>query len=143
MNNTSNTKEQRSKVKIPESYNVFFKNYIPIAIVAMISAALSAVLAVIGPKVLTKLVEKIQDGITMFGVDIDMKSIGKTALLLVGIYFLSFALGYGQSFLLNNVSCEFGKKVRGDINHKINKLPLKYLKRFFLKYHLYIFLVQL
>ena len=126
MNNTSNTKEQRSKVKIPESYNVFFKNYIPIAIVAMISAALSAVLAVIGPKVLTKLVEKIQDGITMFGVDIDMKSIGKTALLLVGIYFLSFALGYGQSFLLNNVSCEFGKKVRGDINHKINKLPLKY-----------------
>ena len=55
MNNNANTKARKSKVKIPESYSAFFRNYIPIAIVAMISAALSAVLAVIGPKVLTKL----------------------------------------------------------------------------------------
>lgn len=104
----------------------YCKKYWTIIIIAICCAAGSAALAVIGPDYISELTAVIQNGISMTGVNIDMDEIKRIAFVLIGIYVTSMVLNYLQSFIMNFVSCNVGKKMRSDISSKINRMPLRY-----------------
>ncbi len=104
----------------------YCKKYIGIVIVALIFAAVSAVLAVTGPDYISQLTEIITDGISFSGVDIDLEAVKRIGFILIAIYGSSMLLSYVQSFIMNYVACNVGRKMRMDISRKINRIPLKY-----------------
>ncbi len=104
----------------------YCRKYIGIIIAALICAAVSAVLAVTGPDYISQLTEIITDGISFSGVNIDLDAVKHVAFILIAIYASSMALSYIQSFIMNYVACNVGRKMRTDISQKINRIPLKY-----------------
>lgn len=93
---------------------------------ALVFATISAVLSVIGPEYISRLTETITKGIGTAGIHIDMEKITSIAVILIVIYAISMLLGYLQSLIMTYVSCNVGKKMRSDINNKINRIPLRY-----------------
>lgn len=104
----------------------YCKKYWTVIIIAVICAAFSAVLSVIGPDYISELTAVITQGISFMGVNIDMDKIARIAWILIAIYAASMVLNYCQSFIMSTVSCRVGEKMRTDISKKINKIPLKY-----------------
>ncbi len=104
----------------------YCRKYYTVIFVALICAAGSAVLAVIGPNYISALTEVIQQGIRMTGVNIDMEAIARIAVTLIVIYAASMLLNYTQAFIMNYVSCHVGYSMRSDISGKINRIPLQY-----------------
>ena len=104
----------------------YCRKYAVWVIGALVFAAASAVLAVIGPNYISQLTETITDGISLAGINIDMAKIARIGFTLVGIYAISLILGYLQSMIMAQVSCNVGRKMRSDITVKINRIPLKY-----------------
>lgn len=57
---------------------------------------------------------------------IDFQKLGKTALLLVGLYLLSALFSYIQGWIMSGVTQKIVYQFRRDISNKINRIPLKY-----------------
>ncbi len=57
---------------------------------------------------------------------IDFQKLGKTALLLVGLYLLSALFSYIQGWIMSGVTQKIAYQFRRDISNKINRIPLKY-----------------
>ena len=57
---------------------------------------------------------------------ININIVKNIVIFMATIYILSSVFGYIQAFSLTTVSNNFAKKLRTDINSKINRLPLKY-----------------
>lgn len=104
----------------------YCRKYITLIVLAVLFAAVSAVLSVIGPDYISELTETITNGISPMGINIDMDKIASIATTLIVIYAVSMLLGYLQSLIMTHVSCNVGKKMRSDITNKINRIPLKY-----------------
>ena len=104
----------------------YCKKYAAAIIIALCCAGGSAVLSVIGPDYISELTAVITKGISFTGVNIDMSEITRIGCILIAIYAASMILNYIQSYIMNNVSCKVGQKMRTDISRKINRIPLKY-----------------
>lgn len=104
----------------------YCRKYLALIIAALVFAAVSAVLSVIGPDYISELTETITNGISPMGIHIDMDKITSVAVTLIVIYAISMLLGYLQSLIMTHVSCSVGKQMRSDITNKINRIPLKY-----------------
>ena len=104
----------------------YCKKYLPVIAIAICCAALSSVLSVIGPDYISELTAVIQSGISFTGVNIDMDEIARIGFILIAIYAGSMLLNYCQSFIMNHVSTNVGRRMRSDISKKINRIPLKY-----------------
>lgn len=92
-------------------------------------AAGSAALSIAGPKILSKAITKLYEGVMakIAGTgNIDFDYIGRIILLLIGLYILSSGLGYIQGWIMTNVAMKVTYKFRRDIMEKINRMPLKY-----------------
>lgn len=95
----------------------------------IIFAAGSAALSIAGPKILSKAITKLYEGVMakIAGTgNIDFDYIGKIILILIGLYLLSSGLGYIQGWIMTNVAMKVTYKFRKDIMEKINRMPLKY-----------------
>lgn len=101
----------------------YCKPYLPAIIIAMIFAAGGSVATIIGPEKIGDLMNTITDGI-MFGVD--MSSFVKICLTLAAIYSIGAVLSYGQQFIMATVTQKTGKRLRDDIDKKINRIPLSF-----------------
>ncbi len=105
---------------------IYCKKYVWAIVVALVLALAGTVLSLIGPNKVGDLSNIIKDG--MFAeTGIDMAAITKIGLTLVTIYCLSAIFSYITSFIMATITQKVSKRLRGDICHKINKLPLKYL----------------
>ncbi len=104
----------------------YCRKYLVLIVLALVFAAVSAILSVIGPDYISQLTETITDGISPMGINVDMDKITGIAVTLIVIYAVSMLLGYLQSLIMTHVSCNVGKKMRSDITSKINRIPLKY-----------------
>ena len=104
----------------------YCRKYAVLIIAALVFAAASAVLSVIGPDYISQLTETITEGVSFSGINIDMAKIAKIGYTLIAIYAVSLILGYLQSLIMAQVSCKVGQKMRSDITGKINRIPLKY-----------------
>lgn len=60
---------------------------------------------------------------------IDLDGILKVALLLLGIYLVSALCNFLQHFIMATVTQKMARRMRKDIDHKINRLPLKYFSK--------------
>ncbi|MCD7845750.1 MAG: ABC transporter ATP-binding protein/permease, partial [Oscillospiraceae bacterium] len=94
-----------------------------IVIFALVLAAAGAVFTIIGPNQLSRLTDYIYDGLSS---TIDMDGVLRVALLLLGIYLASAVFSFVQHFIMQTVTQRTARRLRGDIDTKINRLPLKY-----------------
>jgi ATP-binding cassette subfamily B multidrug efflux pump len=89
--------------------------------------AASVVFIVLGPRLLGQATDIIVQGIR--GDGIDFGSLHRKLAFIAGLYFLSWALGYAQAYILAGVVQRSMQKLRSSIEDKINRLPLAYVDR--------------
>lgn len=101
-------------------------------IIVFIFAAASAVFSIVGPKILSKAITKLFEGvmnkISGTGNGIDFNYIGRIILILVGLYLLSALFGYIQGWVMSGISMKVTYRFRKEISEKINRMPLKYFE---------------
>ena len=101
----------------------YSKKMMPMFIVIIVSALVSAIFSIIAPNRLTDLVDVITKGL-MTNIDFDkLKSI---TLFLVVLYILSAIFNLLEGFISATVANKLSKMFRTNISKKINRLPLKY-----------------
>ncbi|PKM52730.1 MAG: ABC transporter [Firmicutes bacterium HGW-Firmicutes-7] len=96
-----------------------------------LTAILSTVFSIVGPKIMGMAITKIYEGVMMKlkgvqGAFIDFDYILSILLILVGLYVISAIFGYIQQYIMASVAQETVYDMRKDVNSKLNKLPLKY-----------------
>ncbi|MBO5376449.1 MAG: ABC transporter ATP-binding protein [Bacilli bacterium] len=101
----------------------YLKKFLPLIVVSLVLASLSAVLSIIGPNKLSDLTDVITEGI-MKG--IDFEAVKSISIFLLCLYFTSALFNYIQTLIMTNVANNFAKDLRSRISKKINRLPLKY-----------------
>ncbi|ANS76195.1 ABC transporter [Paenibacillus yonginensis] len=99
--------------------------------IVFITAILSTVFSIYGPKVLGHATTKLFEGLIgkaqgVPGAHIDFEGIWRIVLELVGLYLLSAIFSYIQQYLMAGVAQRTVFQLRRDVNEKLNKLPLKY-----------------
>ncbi|MCM1474159.1 MAG: ABC transporter ATP-binding protein/permease, partial [Muribaculaceae bacterium] len=102
---------------------VYCKQYLPAVIIAVIFAIGGALTTIVGPEKISDLMNEITSGI-MNGVNID--NVKKICFTLVAIYAGGAVLNYSQQFITATITQKTSKRLRTDIDEKINRLPLKY-----------------
>ncbi|MGW4371425.1 ABC transporter ATP-binding protein [Nocardia takedensis] len=60
------------------------------------------------------------------GVGVDFDAVGRVLLLVLGLYILAAIFGWLQGYLLNVVINRTVKRLRGEVEDKIHRLPLRY-----------------
>lgn len=95
--------------------------------ISLILAMLGSIMSIMAPNQLSKLTDKIAEGIASSFMD--MNAITKIALLIGAFYITSAVFTFVQSISMTYVSNSFAKKLRSSISKKINKLPLRYFDK--------------
>lgn len=104
----------------------YCKRYLPVIIVAILLAVGGAVCTIIGPEKTKELTDLIQTGIFT---GIDMDAFVDICILLIVLYVVGAFLSYGQQFIMATVTQKISRRLRTDIDRKINALPLNYFDR--------------
>lgn len=92
-------------------------------VVALILAAASAIITIIGPDKVGEIANVISDG--LLG-EIDLAAITKIGATLVCLYCLSAAFSFLQNYIMAVVTLKMSYRLRGELSEKINTVPLKY-----------------
>ena len=107
----------------------YCKAYLPAIIIAIILAIGGTVCTLIGPEKTKDLTDIIQKGI-FTGIDMDITgAFVKVCITLIVLYAVGAVVGYGQQFIMATVTQKVSKKLRSNINRKINLLPLNYFDK--------------
>ena len=101
----------------------YCRQYLPAIFIAVVLAAIGTILNLIGPDKLSEMTKLIAQGL-MTGIDID--SVVSVAVTLVVLYGCGWCFSMIQGFIMATVTQKVTKSLRGEISHKINRLPLKY-----------------
>ena len=101
-------------------------------IVVIIFAIGSTIFSIVGPKILGNATTEIYTGLMnkINGTGgIDFGKIGKIILFALGLYGISTLFNLIQSYIMAGVAQKITYKIRNDLTHKINKLPMKYFDK--------------
>lgn len=101
----------------------YCRAYLPAIITAIVFAFGGTVCTLIGPEKMKDLTDIIQKGVLE---GIDMDSFVEVCIFLITLYAIGAVLSYGQQFIMATVTQNVSKKLRSNINRKINLLPLGY-----------------
>lgn len=101
----------------------YMKKSFYLMIVALILAAGSAVLTIIGPDKVGDIANIISNGLTT---TIDLKAISKIGITLLIIYGLSALLGFFQHYIMSVITLKMSYNLRSELIEKINRVPQKY-----------------
>ena len=97
----------------------------------MISAAVSTVFSVVGPKVLgkatTELATGLQNKIAGTG-GIDFTRIGQILLFVLALYAISSLFSFFQGWIMTGITQKVCYRMRKEISEKINRMPMKYFE---------------
>ena len=94
-----------------------------IVLLALVLAALSAVLTIIGPDQVGKIATIMSDG--LLG-GIDLAAVARVGVLLAVIYGLSALFGFIQHYIMASVTLRMSYRMRAELSEKINRVPQKY-----------------
>lgn len=115
----------------PKDFKKAIKNLIPVSkkyfwliLIAVLCAITSSVMAVIGPNKLQELTNLISNNIST-GIDINVAI--NIMCVLIAIYASSCICSALQHLMMTKVSQSVSKRLRTDIDKKINAVPLKYI----------------
>lgn len=103
----------------------YCKRFVPFMIVAIIFAVIGTVFSIAGPSYIEKVTNLISSGIVNRHIDIE--EVAKICIILMIFYISSAVLNYVQHLIMAIITNKVSKKLRQDINIKINKVPLKYI----------------
>ena len=92
-------------------------------VAALVLAALSAVMTIMGPDKIGEIATKMSDG--LFD-GIDLGAIAKIGIFLAVIYLLSALFGFVQHYIMATVTLKMSYRMRGELSKKINRVPQKY-----------------
>lgn len=101
----------------------YMRSSIGIIIAALILAALSAVMTIIGPDKIGQIATLMSDGLTG---SIDLAAIAKIGIFLAVIYILSAVFSFIQHYTTAVVTLKMSYRMRGELSDKINRLPQKF-----------------
>ena len=103
--------------------SAYMRKSLGVVILALVLAALSAVLTIIGPDQVGKIATIMSDG--LLG-GIDLAAIARVGILLAVIYGLSALFGFIQHYIMASVTLKMSYRMRGELSEKINRVPQKY-----------------
>ena len=103
--------------------STYMRKSLGVVVLALVLAALSAVLTIIGPdqvgKIATIMSESLLGGI-------DLAAIARVGILLAVIYSLSALFGFIQHYIMASVTLKMSYRMRAELSEKINRVPQKY-----------------
>ncbi len=111
----------RRLLRYMDSYRYLF-------LAAIAAALIGSMLALVGPDILSGIIDMIEDGIQL-GEAMDLDAIVSQCVQLLVIYAVAAVLILGQNQVLVYVSQKTASNLRRDISRKINRLPLRYFDR--------------
>lgn len=115
----------KTDLKSVKKLFVYCKPYLPTIIISLILAVIGTVTTIIGPDKISDLMNIITSGLGMPD-GINMTKFIEVIIFLICLYIGGAIAGYVQQFLMAGVTQKTAKRLRTDINKKINNLPLKY-----------------
>ena len=121
-NLTNMGKEKMDKKALKKVFG-YAKPYTFALIVATIFAIGGSIASIIGPERISNLVTTIQKGI--FG-EMDLSAITNIGISLICIYATGALLSYLQQFIMASITQKTAKRLRSEIDAKINKIPLNF-----------------
>ncbi len=101
----------------------YMRSSIGIMLFALVLAALSAVMTIIGPNKIGDMATLMSDGLTT---GIDINAIARLGIFLAVIYALSALLGFIQHYIMASETLKMSYRMRGELSEKINRVPQKY-----------------
>lgn len=104
----------------------YCRKYVPVIAIALIFAAVGTVLTLFGPDKLSEITDKITAGLAG---NIDMDGITTIGITLVVIYGVGALLSLSQGLIMSIITQKVSKKLRTDLAHKMNKLPISYYNK--------------
>ena len=102
---------------------VYGKKHWPAIVISLVCAIVGTITTIIGPEKIGELTNLITKGI-FFG--IDMNEFASTGIYLICLYAIGALFNYSQQYVMAVITQKISKKLRTDIDKKINKLPLRY-----------------
>ena len=103
--------------------STYMRKSLGVVVLALVLAALSAVLTIIGPDQVGKIATIMSDG--LLG-GIDLAVIARAGILLAVIYGLSALFGFIQHYIMASVTLKMSYRMRAELSEKINRVPQKY-----------------
>ena len=103
--------------------SAYMRKSLGVVVLALVLAALSAVLTIIGPDQVGKIATIMSDG--LLG-GIDLAAIARVGILLAVIYGLSALFGFIQHYIMASVTLKMSYRMRAELSEKINRVPQKY-----------------
>ena len=101
----------------------YMRSSMGVIIMALILAALSAVMTILGPGKIGRIATLMSDGLTG---SIDLAAIAKIGIFLAVIYVLSALFSFIQHYTMSVVTLKMSYRMRGELSAKINRVPQKY-----------------
>ncbi|MDR0851021.1 MAG: ABC transporter ATP-binding protein, partial [Clostridiales Family XIII bacterium] len=100
-------------------------------LIVMIFAVAGTVFNIVGPKILSKAITELFNGLVSkytVGGSIDFDKIGSILLLLLCLYLVASLFTGIQGWVMAGITQRTGRKMRSDINDKIHRMPMKYFE---------------
>lgn len=116
-------RNENSRIRSLKKSADYLKKSVIWVVVALILAAASAIITIIGPDKVGEIANVISDG--LLG-EIDLASIAKIGATLVCLYCLSATFSFLQNYIMAVVTLKMSYRLRGELSEKINTVPLKY-----------------
>jgi ATP-binding cassette subfamily B multidrug efflux pump len=114
---------------------LYLKPHTVSLLLILLFALLGTVFTIVGPKIMGQITTKMFDGLLAKYVSvyvrepmpsIDFAFIGRTILILIGLYALSSLFTYIQQYQMAGISQKIVFALRTDVNEKLARLPLKF-----------------
>ena len=102
----------------------YMRSQLGLIIAALVLAALSAVLTIIGPDKVGEIATILSDGLLT---GIDISAIARVGAFLAAIYVASALFGFVQHYIMAVVTLKMSYRMRGELSEKINRVPQAYI----------------
>lgn len=101
----------------------YMRRRLGVIILALVLAAGSAVLTILGPDWVGRIATIMSDGLTT---GIDLAAVAKIGVVLACIYGASAVFGFIQHYIMASVTLGMSYRMRAELSEKINRVPQKY-----------------
>ena len=121
-----NNMQPRQKVDMKKALGQladYMRKSLGVIILALILAAGSAVLTILGPDWVGRIATLMSDGLVT---GIDLSAVARIGVVLVCIYGASALFGFIQHYIMASVTLGMSYRMRAELSEKINRVPQKY-----------------
>lgn len=115
--------EKTKSVSVLKRTADYMRSYVVFIVFALILGVISAIITIIGPDKIGKIVTMTSDG--LYG-KINLKGIAKIGILLVVLYCLGASCCFIQQYVMATITLKTSYRMRAELSEKINKVPQKY-----------------